>query len=76
MVKSKNSKQYHKFISLGQNTFIHCSQITVVHVHGSILSKIHPACHNDANGIKAGSNSNMTDKHDAECSKAAYLGVN
>ena len=42
----------------------------------TILSKIYPACHNDANGIKAGSNSNMTDKHVAECSKAAYLGVN
>ena len=42
----------------------------------TFLSKIHPACHNDANGIKAGSKSNMTDKHAAECSKAAYLGVN
>ena len=40
------------------------------------LSKIHAACHNNANGIKAGSNSKMTDKHAAECSKAMYLGVN
>ena len=39
-------------------------------------SKIHPACHNDANGIKAGSNSNMTDKHAAESSKGPFLGVN
>ena len=39
----------------------------------TFLSKIHPACHNDANRIKPGSNSNMTDKHAAECSKAAYL---
>ena len=29
----------------------------------------HPACHSDANGIKAGSNSKITDKHAAECSK-------
>ena len=42
----------------------------------TFLSKIHPACHYDANGIKAGSNSNMTDKPAAECSKAAYLGIN
>ena len=42
----------------------------------AFLFKIHTACHNDANGIKAGSNLNMTDKHTAECSKAAYLGVN
>ena len=41
-----------------------------------LTSKIHPACHNDANGIKAGINSKMTDKHAAECSKAVYLGVN
>ena len=42
----------------------------------TILSKIHPACHSDANGIKPGSNSNMTDKHAADCSKAAYLCIN
>ena len=42
----------------------------------TFLPKIHPACHNDTNEIKAGSNSNMTDKHATECSKAAYLGVN
>ena len=41
----------------------------------TFLSKIHAACHNDANGIKAGTNSKMTDKHAAECSKAMYLGV-
>ena len=42
----------------------------------TFLSKNHTAYHNDANGIKAGRNSNMTDKHAAECSIAAYLGVN
>ena len=42
----------------------------------ALLSKILPACHNGANRIKAERNSNMTDKHAAECSKAAYLGVN
>ena len=40
----------------------------------TFLSKIHPACHNDADGIKAGSNSNMTDKHAAECSKGPFWG--
>ena len=42
----------------------------------TFLSKIHPARHYDANRIKAGSNTKMTDKPVAECSKAAYLDVN
>ena len=42
----------------------------------TVLSKILSACHNDADGIKAGNNSKMTDELAAECSKAAYLGVN
>ena len=42
----------------------------------TFLSKFYPACHNDADGIKAGSNSEMTDKRVAECSKDAYLDVN
>ena len=37
------------------------------------LSKIHQACHYDANGIKAGSNLKLTDKPVAECTKAAFL---
>ena len=41
----------------------------------NLLSKTHLACHNNGNGFKAGSNSNMTDKHAAECSIAAYLGI-
>ena len=47
-------------------SYMYRSWITVVHVHENILSKFHPACHNDANGIKPGSNSKMTDKHAAE----------
>ena len=39
------------------------------------LSKIYPACHLDVNGIKPGSNSITTDKHTAEHSKAACLGI-
>ena len=44
------------------------------------FSKVHPSCHNIANGIKAGSNSNMkkevkTDKHPMDCSNAVYCGV-
>ena len=62
--------------TFGRNYFIPCSEITVVPVYVNILSTIRPACHNDTNGIKAGSNSKMTDKHAAECSKAVYFGVN
>ena len=40
-----------------------------------ILSKIYPACHLDANRIKPGSNSKETDKHTAEHSNTACLGV-
>ena len=39
------------------------------------LSKIYPACHLDVNGIKPGSNSIITDKHTAERSKTACLGI-
>ena len=42
----------------------------------TFLSKIRPSRHYDAEGIKAGSDSKMTDKPDVECLKAAYLGVN
>ena len=49
--------------NLGQYTFIDRSLITVVNGLVNIF-------------IKAGGNSKMTYKHAAECSKAAYLGVN
>ena len=39
------------------------------------LSKIYPACHLDDKSIKTGSNSIMTDKHTAEHSRAACLGI-
>ena len=26
---------YHKYVHLGKNTFIHCSRITVVHIHAN-----------------------------------------
>ena len=40
------------------------------------FSKIYPACHLDANGIKPASNSKMTDKHTAEHSNTIWcLGV-
>ena len=55
---------------------IDCSQKTVVYVEGiDFLSKIYSACHLDVNGIKPGSNSIMTDKHNAEHSKTASLGI-
>ena len=66
---------YQKFVHLGGNT-IYCSRIIVVHVHATVFfSKVHPSCHNIANGIKPGSNSKKTDKHPAGCSKAVCCGV-
>ena len=53
---------------------IDCSQKSVVYVV-LFLSKIYPACHLDVNGIKPGSNSIMTDRHTAEHSKTACLGI-
>ena len=57
------------------NTFKYCSRLIVVHVHATAFSKVHPACHNIANGIKPGSNSQKTDNHAAGCSKAVCWGV-
>ena len=54
----------------------YCSQKTVVFVEGQLfLSKIYQACHLDANRFKPVSNSKMTNKHTAEHSNAACLGV-
>ena len=52
---------YQKYIHLWENTLIHCCWI------------FHQACHNEANGIKSGSNSEMTDKRAAEYSKTASV---
>ena len=38
------------------------------------FSKVHPACHNIANGIKPGNSSKKTDKHAADFSKL-YVGA-
>ena len=38
------------------------------------FSKVHPVCHNVLNRIKPGSDSKMTDKHAADCSKAVCWG--
>ena len=37
MVSSENCKLYQKYIHLGQNTLIHCTRISVVHVHVNIF---------------------------------------
>ena len=42
----------------------------------TFLFKLLQACRIEANGIKPGSDSKMTDKHDAEFSKTLCLGVN
>ena len=76
---SKNCKYlffYQKFVHLGENTSKYCSRIIVVHVHATVFfSKVHPACHNIANGIKPRSDSKKTDKHAADYSNAVCWGV-
>ena len=67
---------YQKFVYLGDNISKYCNRRIVVHVHATVFfSKVHPACHNIAYGIKPGSDSKKTDKHDADCSKAVCWGV-
>ena len=60
---------------MGKNTSKYCRQIIEVHVHASVFSNVHPACHNIVNGIKTGSDSKKTDKHAADCSKIVCQGV-
>ena len=43
---------YQNFLHLGENTFIYCGWIIVVHKYANV----HQACQNIANGIKARSN--------------------
>ena len=38
------------------------------------FSKVHPTCHNIANGLKPGSDSKKTEKHAADRSNAVCLG--
>ena len=40
-----------------------------------VFSKVHPVCHDIANGIKPGSNFKTTDKRAADCTKAVCWGV-
>ena len=40
-----------------------------------VFSKGHLACHSIVNRIEPGINSNKTDKHAADCSKAVCWGV-
>ena len=75
---SKNCKYiffYQKSVHLGENTSLYCSRIIVVHVHAGVFSKVHPACHNIAKGIKPGSNPKKTNNHAVDCSKAVCWGV-
>ena len=75
---SKNCKKilfYQKFVHFGANTSIYCSRIIVVRVHANVFSKVYPACHNIANGIKPGSNLKATDKHAVDRAKAVCWGV-
>ena len=80
-IKQKLQKKkmffYHKLVYFGENTLIqNCSRIIVAQIHVNVFSKIHPARHSDANGIKRGSNQKMTDKHAAEYSKSVCWDVN
>ena len=60
---------------LCDNTSKYCSRIIVIHVHATVFSKVHQACHNISNGIKPGSDSKKTDEDAADCSKAVCWGV-
>ena len=61
---------------VGENTSKYCSLVIVVHVHAAVFfSKVHPVCHNIANGIKPESESKKIDKHAVDCSKAVCWGV-
>ena len=40
-----------------------------------VFSKVDPAFHKIANGIKPGSDSRKTDKHAVDCSKAVWWDV-
>ena len=71
----KICKKYQKYIYLGHHTSKYCSQIIVVHVHANVFSKVHPACHNIADGIKPESYYKKTDKHATDCTKAVCLVV-
>ena len=42
---------YQKFEHMGKNTSKYCSRIIVVHVHATVSSKVHPACHNTASTV-------------------------
>ena len=67
---------YEKYVHLGENTFIHCSRITVVHIHVNVFfSIIHPAWHSDANGDKPGSNKKMTDLSMLLSTQKLYVGT-
>ena len=59
MFISKKCKQIFStnLYMLGKNTSKYRSWTIVVHVHATVFSKVHPACHNIANGFKPGSNS-------------------
>ena len=58
-----------------ENTSKYCSPKIIVHVHGTVFSKVRPACHNVTNGIKPGSDSKKTDQHAVDWSKAVCWGV-
>ena len=73
---SKNCKYITRSLYIfGVNTSKYCSRIFYSCSVNWIFSKVHPTCHNIANGTKPGSDSQMTDKHAADCSKAVCRGV-
>ena len=66
---SKNCKNiffYQKFVHLGENSSKYCSRIILLMFMQLVFSKVQPACHNIANGIKTRMDSKMTDKHAAD----------
>ena len=76
-LKSSSAKIINVYFS-NRNLYIskYRSRTIVLHVHATVFfSKVHPVCHDIANGIKPGSDSKKNDKHAADCSKSVLWGV-
>ena len=63
------------FRSILTQMYVFLVLFTIFHFDLLFFSKVHPAFHNIANGIKPGRDSKTTEKHAADCSKAVVWGV-
>ena len=77
-LKSSSAKIINVYIFLTEictflNTVV--GQLYFMFMQLFFFSKVHPVCHDIANGIKPGSDSKKNDKHAADCSKSVLWGV-